>query len=386
MSDFFRELFSKDNKSKDSARFRQRCGSITSGVGIVANLLLCVGKLIAGALTGAVSMTADALNNLSDAGSQCISLVSFRLASKPADRDHPFGHARIEYVASMIVSFIIMLVGFELFKSSVDKIIHPAPTVFDVVSAVILAVSVLIKVGLFFMNRFVGRRIDSGVIKATAVDSLSDAGATTAVLISSLILKFTGVDIDAYMGIAVAVVIILAGVRILNETKNLIMGEAPCGDLVASIKNLVFEYPVALGVHDLIVHNYGVGKVVASLHVEVDGSEDIFKTHDTIDNIEKRLKTDLGIDATIHIDPIVTNDTEVDSFRQQTIALVGEIDSSWKIHDFRLVKGETHNNLIFDVVVPFECKLKNDEIKDLVSGKIKEIGENCYTVLTIDKE
>lgn len=386
MANFFEKLFSKDVKNKDSDEFRQRCGSLTSGVGIAANLLLCAGKLVAGTLTGAVSMTADALNNLSDAASQCISLVSFRLASKPADRDHPFGHARIEYVASMIVSFIIMLVGFELLKSSVDKIVNPATTEFEVVSTVILAVSVLIKVGLFFLNRFVGKRIDSGVIKATAVDSLSDAGATTAVLISALILKFTGVDIDAYMGIAVSVVIMVAGVKILNETKNVILGEAPCEDLVESIKSLVSEYPVALGIHDLMVHNYGAGKAVASLHVEVDGGEDIYKIHDVIDNIEKHLKTELGIDATIHIDPIVTNDTEVDYFRQRTIALVREIDSLWKIHDFRLVKGETHNNLIFDVAVPFECKLKNDEIKSLISEKIKEIGENCYTVLTIDKE
>lgn len=385
MSDLLCKWFIKNHTQISNPDVRRKHGTLVSTVGIILNLLLCAGKLAAGFLTGAVSMTADAVNNLSDAGSQIISFISFKLSAKPADRDHPFGHARIEYVASMAISFLILLIGFELFKSSVTKIFHPEETVFSMVSAIILAVSILVKVWLYLFNRRIAKKIDSGVMRATAADSLSDAGATAAVLASSLILRFFGVDIDGYIGIAVAALIMIAGIKVLGEAKNLIIGEAPDEDVVRAIKAIVEQYPEALGIHDLMVHNYGVGAIIVSLHIEVDGSVDIFHSHDTIDNIEQRLNTELGIRATIHMDPIVTGDEEVAETRAWVLAAIQELDPSWDIHDFRFVRGETHTNLIFDLVVPFECKRPAAEILDSVEKKIKSINQAYFTVVTIDR-
>ena len=386
MTQLLCKLFVKDNDNIADPQVRRRYGTLVSIVGIILNLLLCGGKLVAGVLTGAVSMTADAVNNLSDAASQIISLVSFRLAAKPADRDHPFGHARIEYVASMAVSFLVLLVGFELLKSSVNKIFHPEETVFSIVSTIILGLSVAVKIWLFLFNRSVAKTIHSEVMRATAADSLSDAAATAAVLVSSLLLRLTGIDIDAYVGIGVAIVILIAGIKILGEAKNLIIGEAPDADIVKAIRDIVGEYPDALGIHDLVVHNYGAGTVIASLHIEVDGSVDIFCTHDLIDTIEKRLCTDLGIQCTIHMDPIVTNDEEVTEIRQIVSHCVKELDEAFNIHDFRFVRGETHTNLIFDLVVPFECKLSEDALRTLVEQKIQTVNKTYFTVITIDRE
>lgn len=380
------KLFIKDADNVTSPEVRRRYGTLASAVGILLNVLLCIGKLLAGSLSGSVAMTADALNNLSDAGAQIISLISFKISSKPADRDHPFGHARMEYVASLIVSFLILTIGVELLRSSIEKLISPKATEFNPVAVVILAVSVAVKLWLCLFNRVISRRIGSKVMEATSADSLSDAGATAAVLVSSLILKFFDVDIDAYMGIAVAVFILVAGGKLLVETNNLLLGEAPDEEVVESIKRVVSLYPEALGIHDLVVHNYGPHRTIASLHVEVDGSKDVFHTHDVIDNIERRLISELGISCTIHMDPIVTDDEEVTSLREQVSALIAEVDGTWKIHDFRFVKGDTHRNLIFDVVVPFECKMSDGEIGAIVDGKIKEIGEDCFAVITVDKE
>lgn len=385
MSDLLCKWFIKDHTQISDPGVRRKHGTLVSTVGIILNLLLCAGKLAAGFLTGAVSMTADAVNNLSDAGSQIISFISFKLSAKPADRDHPFGHARIEYVASMAISFLILLIGFELFKSSVTKIFHPEETVFSVISAAILAVSILVKVWLYLFNRRIAKKIDSGVMRATAADSLSDAGATAAVLASSLILRFFSVDIDAYIGIAVAILIMIAGIKVLGEAKNLIIGEAPDEDVVRAIKAIIDQYPEALGIHDLMVHNYGAGSIIVSLHIEVDGSVDVFHSHDTIDNIEKRLNTELGIHATIHMDPIVTGDEEVAETRAWVLAAIQELDPTWDIHDFRFVRGETHTNLIFDLVVPFECKRPVAEILDSVEKKIQSINQAYFTVVTIDR-
>lgn len=386
MTQLLCKLFIKDGERTADPVVRRRYGTLVSIVGILVNLLLCAGKMVAGIMTGAVSITADAVNNLSDAASQIVSLISFKLSAKPADRDHPFGHARIEYVASMAVSFLVLLVGFELLKSSIEKIFHPEPTTFSLLSVIILSVSVLLKVWLFLFNRKVAKKIDSGVMRATAADSLSDAGATAAVLVSAIILRLTGFDIDAYVGIGVALVIMIAGIKILGEAKNLIIGEAPDADIVAAIRGIVSEYPEALGIHDLVVHNYGAGTVIASLHVEVDGGADIFRAHDMVDNIEKRLCAELGIKCTIHMDPIVTDDAEVTETRDKIAAAMEELDSAWHIHDFRFVRGETHTNLIFDLVVPFECKLSEDAIRTLAEQKIKTIDDKYFTVITIDRE
>ena len=379
-------LFIKNHENVTDATVRRKHGTLASTVGIICNLLLFGGKLAAGLLTGAVSITADAINNLSDAGSQIISFISFKLSSKPADRDHPFGHARIEYVASMAVSFLILLVGFELLKSSVTKIFNPEETKFRLISAIILAASIVVKLWLCLFNRQIAKKIDSQVMRATAADSLSDACATAAVLVSSLVLRFFGIDVDAYVGIAVAILILIAGIKVLGEAKNLIIGEAPDADVVKSIRDIVGQYPEALGIHDMVVHNYGAGAIIASLHIEVDGSVDVFKTHDTVDNIEKHINEALGIRTTIHMDPIVTGDEEVAATRAWVAETVHSIDPAWNIHDFRFVRGDTHTNLIFDLVIPFECTLSPREAAEKVEQTIRTNDPHYFTVITVDRE
>lgn len=379
------KLFVKNGDQVQDPVVRRNYGTLVSVTGVIFNILLCLGKLIAGFLGGSVSITADALNNLSDAGSQLISLITFKIAAKPADRDHPFGHARIEYVASMAVSFLVLLIGVELVKSSIEKIFRPEPTEFRLLSVIVLGASILVKLWLFLFNTVVGKRIDSPVMRATAADSLSDCIATSAVLVSTLVLKFFGVDIDAYIGLAVAALILVGGFKILIETKNLIIGEAPSEEIIEDIRRVVNSYPEALGIHDLVVHNYGAGRIIASLHIEVDGSRDVFLSHDTIDNIERQLKVEHGIDCTIHMDPIVTDNQQITALRESTRSLIAEISPDWKIHDFRFVQGQTHTNLIFDVAVPFECTLADDEIRKTIEDKVATLGA-YYAVVTIDKE
>ena len=310
------KLFVKDRENIRSPEVRRSYGTLASVVGIIVNILLAAGKIAVGLLFGAISLAGDGINNLSDAGSQIISFISFKMAAKPADRDHPFGHARIEYVASMIVSFFIMLVGWNLLRESIEKIFNEeqvtdGSNIWLMVG--VLAVSILFKLWLVVFNRRIAKKIDSAVMRATAADSLSDAGASAAVLVAMLIFKFTGFDIDGYMGIAVAIVIFIAGVKILNDTKNSILGEAPSEDVVNGIKAIVAEFPDALGIHDMVVHSYGPGKFIANLHIEVDGSKDIFELHDMIDMIEKRLDSELSIRSNIHMDPIVTDNEEVNA-------------------------------------------------------------------------
>ena len=388
MTELLCKLFVKDGENVKSPAVRRAYGTLASVVGIVVNMILAAGKIAVGFLFGAISLAGDGINNLSDAGSQIISLISFKMAAKPADRDHPFGHARIEYVASMIVSFFIMLVGWNLFRESLDKILNADMVTDDSnvwLMVGVLAVSILLKLWLVLFNRRIAGKIDSSVMRATAADSLSDAGASAAVLIAILIFKFTGVDIDGFMGLAVAVVIFIAGIKILNDTKNSILGEAPSDEVVEGIKTIVAEFPDALGIHDMIVHSYGPGRFVANLHIEVDGSKDIFESHDMIDLIEKRLNSELGILSNIHMDPIVVDDAENDEMRAFALAAVKAVDERLDIHDFRFVRGKTHTNLLFDITVPFEMKGNNDEITDAVQSKIAETRPDHYIVVNIDR-
>ena len=386
MTSLLTRLFIRNRDAVQDPAVRRAYGVMTGAVGIVANILLAALKLLAGALSGSIPITADAVNNLSDAGSQLISLISFRISAKPADRDHPFGHARIEYVASMIVSFLVLLVGVELLRSSVRKIRAPEPIDFRPVVLIILLVSVAVKLWLFFFNRKIGKKIDSTVIRATGTDSLSDAAATSAVLISALISHFTGFDTDAYMGILVAVIILIAGVKILNETKNSILGGAPDPKVVADILALAREYPAVLGVHDLMVHSYGAGNTIASFHAEVDGAQDIFVTHDAIDMLEKEIYSRLGIRATVHMDPIVTDNEKIDAMRAEVLGCVRSVDERLDIHDFRCVDGVTHTNLIFDVTVPFEVKMSDGDVRKAISSAVSRRNPNYFTVITIDRQ
>jgi cation diffusion facilitator family transporter len=373
-------------KEMTQAEARGRIGGAASVIGIITNVFLFLGKFIVGTLVGSISMRADGINNLSDAGSSVISLISFKISSKPADRKHPFGHARIEYVASMIVSFLVLHIGIDLIVESVDKIANPTVTEFSIVSIIVLGASVLLKLALALFNGRLGKKIDSDVMKATAADSLSDAIATSAVLASMIITKFTSFETDAYMGLIVAAIIIAAGVKILLETKDHILGKAPDGEIIDSVKEIIERYPEAIGIHDMRLHNYGPGRTVASFHVEVDGAADVFLIHDAIDNMEKQISEELSIECTIHMDPIVTDDERVNELREKAREKVREIDERLNIHDFRFVEGHTHTNLIFDVVAPFELKMSDDEIVLLVGSKIKELSGEYFTVVTVDRE
>ncbi len=395
MTNLLTKLFIKNADNVSDMRVRSAYGTMVSVVCIVLNLLVAAGKITIGALFGAISITADGMNNLSDAGSSLVSLVSFRMAAKPADREHPFGHARIEYVASLLVAVIIIIVGWTLFTDSFGTLIplltgeataQAAPV--ELLTMIVLGVSILVKLWMFFFNRKVASKIDSSVMRATATDCLSDAGATLGVLAAQIVAFYLGLPwLDSAVGIAVSVLIIIAGIRVLGETKNSILGEAPDEQVVANIKALVGEYPEALGIHDMIVHSYGPGHHIASLHVEVDGEADVYHTHDVIDNIEKRLHTELGIIATIHMDPIVTNDETVNALRDMAASIVKGIDASLSMHDFRVVKGPSHTNLIFDVEAPFECKLTDAQIKDAVAAALKARTDATYfAVLTVDRQ
>ena len=384
MTEILCRLFIHDRERTDDARVRSAYGTLSGVVGIIANLLLCIFKMIFGILTASLAITADAWNNLTDAGSSVISMVSFRIAAKPADRDHPFGHARIEYVASILVSFLILLIGAELLLSSFSKILAPAAIVFKWASIVVLAVSILVKLWLALFNRTLARRLDSEILRATASDSLMDALSTSAVLVAQLVFYAFNLNIDAYIGLAVAILVCLAGLRILNSTKNSILGEAPVEQTVEDIRRIVAGYPDALGIHDLLVHSYGSGHLFASLHIEVDGSKDIFETHDTIDCIERHISEELGIICTIHLDPIVTDDEKVAELRRKVEAAVKLADERLSVHDFRFVAGPTHTNVIFDLAVPFELRDDADRLKERIGGLISELHPDYFAVIQID--
>lgn len=386
MTDLLCKLFIRDRGNVCCPATRRAYGVMVSIVGIVINTLLAVGKFTVGFLVGSISIQADGINNLSDAGSQVVSLISFKIAAKPPDRDHPFGHARIEYVASMIVSFFILLIGWELLSESVRKIFSPvAATRFSWVSVAVLGVSVIGKLWLCLFNRKIAKRIDSSVMRATAADSLSDAGATAAVLIATLVLRFTGFDPDAYMGVLVAILIMIAGVKILNDTKNSILGEGPSDETLDAIRDVTSRHEGVLGLHDVIVHNYGPGRVMASLHVEFDGEADIFASHDTADLIERELREEYHIEATVHIDPIATSDPRVTTYRDMVKEIVTGIDSRLTIHDFRMVTGESHTNLIFDITTPFEVSLSDDELRREVTERIQARDPKLFAVMLIDR-
>ncbi len=389
MTELLLKLFLKDATNTGDPSVRKKYGSVASGVGIAMNMLLSVLKLIIGFITASVAVMADALNNLSDAGASVISMLSFKLSSKPADRDHPFGHARIEYISSMIVSFLILLVGLEMLIDSIKRIFgfsESASPDFSTVAVIILAISILCKLWLAFFYRKVGKRIGSSVIMAAATDSLTDCISTTAVLASSIVVKLTNIEIiDSIVGLAVSFLIIIAGARILNETKNSLLGEAPVEDMVSQIKEIVAEEKEVLGIHDMLVHNYGPGKFVASFHAEVDGSHDIFHLHDAIDNLEKQLAEKLNIQCTIHLDPIVTDDERITHLKELATEAVKRVCQNAGVHDFRAVIGATHTNLIFDVEIPFEVKEGTKDIAKRIEKEVQATRPDCYCVITVDR-
>lgn len=390
MTELLSRLFVKNYKDPDDATVRKSYGALSSFVGIFVNVILSIIKLVVGIITASAAIMADALNNFSDAGSSIITLVSFRLSSKPADKDHPFGHARIEYIASLIVSFLILLVGFETIFSNISVLLglsEAAETSFSTASLIVIGASIMFKIWLSLFYKKIGKRIDSSVVKAAGVDSLMDSISTFAVLVSAIIVKLSGVQIiDTIMSMIVAVLIIVAGINILNETKNSLLGEAPIDDQIKAINSIIEEYPDIIDIHDLIIHNYGPNHYFASLHAEVDGNKDIFKLHDMIDGVEKRIQTDLNILCTIHLDPIVTDDETLNELKEFLLnAICEDVATDITVHDFRAVIGETHTNIIFDIMLPFESKLSPSEAIERISNAVLKRRDNVFCVITVDR-
>lgn len=385
MINFIIRSFIKDYENVKDPSVREAYGKLGSSVGILTNIFLSITKIVIGTIFSSISITADGVNNLSDAGSSVVTFIGFKMSGKPADKEHPFGHARIEYLTGLAVGAIILVLGSELIKSSVKEIINPETSVFSWVMVCVLAISIAIKIWLSFFNSGLADKISSSTMKATAMDSRNDVIATAAVLASLFISKFSGLEIDGYMGVVVAVFILYSGVSILKDILNPLLGEMPDQEFIRKIENKVLSYEGILNIHDLVVHNYGPNKYFATVHAEVDAKEDILKSHDIIDNIERDFARDLNINLVIHLDPIVTNDSEINQLRGMTESTIRDIDERLTMHDFRVVKGETHTNLIFDVVIPVDYEIKSSELVKEIEKKIKSVDERYYTVITVDK-
>lgn len=378
-------MFIKNHKDVSNAAVRRAYGMLCSVMGIALNIVLFAGKYAAGVLSGSVAIMADAFNNLSDAGSSLMTLIGFKFAGMKPDRDHPFGHGRIEYVAGLGVAVIILIMGFELAKSSVEKILSPAPVTVSVVSIVILCASILVKLYMFLYNRAVGRKIHSAAMTATAMDSLSDCIATFVALAAMLIGEFTGLAVDGWGGILVSLFIFYAGYNAAKDTLTPLLGTTPDPEFVAEVERIVMSHKVIIGIHDLVVHDYGPGRQFVSLHGEVSGDGDIFVLHDAIDHIERELTEKLGCEAVVHMDPVAMNDETTNILREAIVGDVKTIDPRLTIHDLRCVIGPTHTNVIFDVAVPFDLPLSDAQVKARIGELVSKRFENTYAVINVDK-
>ncbi len=383
MISILKKLFIKDNT--DDRKKRSALGVLCSSVGIFLNIVLFAIKYIAGLISNSIAITADAFNNLSDAGSSFISLIGFKFAGMKPDPKHPFGHGRIEYLSGLGISIAIIVVAFELFTSSIDKIFNHQAIDTSYLAMGILVVSICIKMYMFFYNHKIGKDINSAGMKATAMDCVTDSVATAVVLLSMIFTLITGINIDGYCGILVSLFIFYAGINSARETLSPLLGTKPDEELVEKVYSIVMSYDKILGIHDMVVHDYGPGRQLISLHAEVDGKEDIFEIHDVIDTIEKHLYDELSVETTIHMDPIDIHNISTIQTKDKVSQLITQLDKEATIHDFRMVPGTTHTNLIFDVVVPHSIKLSNDQIKKRVQEIISENFENHYVVLTIDR-
>lgn len=384
------KLFIKDNKNTKDPLVRAKYGSLAGNVGITVNIILFIFKIIAGIISGSIAIITDGINNLTDASSSIITLVGFKMSVKPADEDHPFGHQRIEYLTGVIVSFIILFIGIFLGIESVKKIIEPSMPTPDVFVYIILGVSIVGKLWLSIFNRKMGKAIDSTTLKATSQDSLNDAISTTVVLAVSIICHiFSYVDalkyLDGITGIALAIMILVSGIKTLKETMDPLIGSMPTKEDIEKISKIVESYDGVLGIHDLVIHNYGPNKTFASIHVEVDAKVDVMISHDLMDVIERDVRENHGVDLTIHMDPVNTDDEETISVKEQVIKIVKRIDETLTIHDFRMVKGITHTNVLFDIAIPIKFKMTKTELRKYLEQEIKAINEKYLLVLQIDQ-
>lgn len=380
---FLVRRFIKNYQDTKDANVRTSVGKLSGIVGIFSNLFLFVIKFVIGTIVHSVSIQADGVNNLTDAGSNIISILSFHLANKPADKDHPFGHERTETIASLFVGILILVLGFETAKESVSKVIYPGSIDFRIASVIILLISIIVKFWMYAYNKKLSKTYDSSLLEATALDSISDVCGTTAVLVSTLLSPVLHFNLDGYMGIVVSGIILYGAYGLLRDMINSLIGEAPDPELVHNIVDRIMAHPAILGVHDMMLHNYGPNKIFASAHVEVDSSKDIFETHDHIDNIEREVKENMNIDLVLHMDPVKVNDPETELYRAKVVEAIHQIDPKWGFHDFRIVSGPTHVNLVFDLVIPFEEKYAQEEIEAMLLKHIQS-DKKIYFVLTID--
>ncbi|NLD33720.1 MAG: cation transporter [Clostridiales bacterium] len=385
MTQWLIRTFVRDRANTHDPAVRMRYGQLAGTVGILANLMLAGGKLLAALLSGSVAIMADAANNLSDASSSIVSLLGFKMAGKPADQEHPYGHARYEYLAGLTVSVLIMIIGVELFRSSLNKVLHPAPVTFGWVSLAVLAVSILVKLWMAGFNRTVGRAIASQTLIATAQDSRNDVITTSAVLVAALISRFFHINVDGWIGLAVALFILWSGWGLIRDTLDPLLGKAPDPELVQSIRETIMGYPGVLGTHDLIIHDYGPGRRFASVHVEMAAEEDVMQSHDVIDNIERDFLNRDKLHMIVHLDPIITRDPLVNDLRGRLAELVKEIHPELTIHDLRVVKGRSHTNLIFDCIKPHDLDMSNAQLKRAISERVSAEHPNHYCVITVDE-
>ena len=386
MISFLARRLIKNSADVTDPAVRQAYGVLCGVAGICFNVLLFALKLLAGTLSGSIAVTADAFNNLSDAGASIVTLLGFKLAGQKPDPEHPFGHGRLEYISGLIVSMVILLMGVELAKSAVEKILHPETVELSLLTGAILLASIGVKLYMYLYNRAVGRKLRSAAMEATAMDSLSDCAATAAVFAATLVGHFTSLQIDGWCGIVVAGLVLLAGVRAARDTISPLLGQPPAPEFVQQIQDIVMASPVVWGIHDLVVHDYGPGRVMISLHAEVPAHGDIMALHDEIDNAEQRLRRELGCEAIIHMDPIVTDDKLTAETREKVARLVRGIDETISIHDFRMVTGPTHTNVIFDAVVPFRFRLSDREVEQEIKTAVKRIDSSYFAVVQIDRD
>lgn len=384
MISLFAKIFLPKNLSEDKKR--SAYGKLCGAVGIFLNLLLFAGKFIAGLISASIAITADAFNNLSDAGSSVVSLVSFRLSEQKPDAQHPYGHGRIEYIAGLIISGVILIMAYELLKDSVSKILHPAETNWSYLVLGILIASICVKLYMAIYNHRIGKQYDASTLKATAVDSLSDSLATTAVLVATLLEHFFGWKLDGWFGALVGLFVLIAGLKAAKETVDPLLGMPPEPEFVRAVEEITMGFDDnILGLHDLIVHDYGPGRRIISLHAEVPAEADILEMHDLIDNLEAKLSEKLSCLTTIHMDPVVTSDPRIDSYKKSVTAIVREIDSEITSHDFRVVFGPSHTNLIFDIVLPFRLASSSSEIQERIGNKVKQtLGDSFFCVINVD--
>ncbi len=378
------KLFVKDSENTKSAIVRERYGILSGVMGIIVNIVLALAKFIIGIMSRSIAITGDALNNLSDAGSNIVTLVGFKMANVKPDKEHPFGHGRIEYVAALVVGFIVEMMGIELIKTSIQKIKTPEPSVLSAAAVTVLLLSMAGKIWLALFNRFLGKRIDSPAMTAVVKDSISDTAATASTLLALVLSQFTPLPVDGIFGIVVALFIMYSGLGILKESVGIILGTPPSKELVDELKRFIMSHDGIIGMHDLVIHSYGATRTFASVHVEVPSTVDILKAHDTIDLIEREVQKRFGIQLVVHLDPLVVNDERVDELHSLVTAYCREIDPALSIHDFRVVDGPTHTNLIFDLVVPFGFGLSEKQAKELLKEKIQSENENYYAVITAE--